>query len=72
MLKQLLVKHVVSKIDSLLVNTQQLPMIGPGIVTVHGSAAVAGAGAVVPFAVDVEFVFADLISRIAGIFVLHK
>ena len=72
MFKQLFVKHVIAKIHSLLVNTQQLPMIGPWIVTIHGRAAVTRAGAVVPFAVYVEFVFADLISGVAGIFVLQE
>ena len=40
--------------------------------TVHWRAAVAYAGAVVPLAIDVEFVFANLIAGVAGIFVLQS
>ena len=72
MFEQLLVKHVVAKIHGLLVDAEQLPIIAPGIVAVHRRAAVACAGAVVPLAIDVEFVFANLIAGVAGIFVLQS
>ena len=72
MFEQLFVKHVVAKIHGLLVDADQLPIMAPGIVAVHRRAAVACAGAVVPLAVDVEFVFANLIAGVAGIFVLQS